>query len=68
MDNMDDNENVVWKSNSDLVQESQSSIELKQTSKGINFAVKIYDKDPHNAFKIATELFDACQRKYLGGC
>jgi hypothetical protein len=44
--------------------EVQSSVELKQTSKGTNYTVKVYDRDPARAFRVANELFEQCRRKY----
>jgi len=63
---LSNNKHVTWKSNEDLLVEAQSSIEIKQTTKGINFTVKVYDADPYNALKTATELFDKCKKRYTG--
>ena len=44
--------------------ESVSSVEIKQTTKGTTFTVKVYDVDPDRATKKATELFDNLGKKY----
>jgi len=44
--------------------ESVSSVELKQTSKGVNFTVKIYNKEPQDAKKTAVSIFDELRIKY----
>ena len=44
--------------------ESVSSVELKQTSKGVNFTVKIYHKEPQDAKKTAVSIFDELKTKY----
>ena len=62
---MSKTKNVIWKSNEDIVVESQSSVEIKQTTKGVNFTIKVYDSDPYNALKVASELFDKCEQRYL---
>lgn len=49
---------------SNEIKESLSSIELKQTSKGINFTVKIYHKEPQAAKKTAISIFEELQEKY----
>ena len=46
------------------VKESISSVELKQTSKGVNFTVKIYDKEPQDAKKTAISIFEELKTKY----
>lgn len=46
------------------IKESLSSIELKQTSKGVNFTVKIYHKEPLNAKETAISIFEELQEKY----
>ena len=55
---------IVWKGNDDLIVEAQSSIEIKQTTKGVNFTVKVYDIDPFNALKVAADIFDKCEQMY----
>ncbi|UCF11748.1 MAG: hypothetical protein JSW06_06770 [Thermoplasmatales archaeon] len=46
------------------VKESISSVELKQTSKGVNFTVKIYNKEPQDAKKTAITIFEELKIKY----
>ena len=56
----------VRESNDQLIVDSKSSIELKQTSRGVNFCVKVYDADPQIAFERATDLFEKCKQRYNG--
>ncbi len=46
------------------VKESVSSVELKQTSKGVNFTVKIYNKEPQDAKETAVSIFEELKTKY----
>jgi len=49
---------------SNEAKESISSVELKQTSKGVNFTVKIYHKEPQDAKKVAISIFEELKTKY----
>lgn len=44
--------------------ESTSSVEIKQTTKGVTFAVKVYDTDPDVATNKAVKLFNDLGKKY----
>jgi len=56
----------VRESNDHKIVDSKSSVELKQTSRGVNYCVKVYDPDPQTAFEMATDLFEKCKQKYQG--
>ena len=54
----------VQESNDQIIVDSKSSVELKQTSRGVNYCVKVYDSDPQTAFETATDLFEKCKQQY----
>ena len=55
---------VTWKNNDDFLVESQSSIEIKKTTRGVTFTVKVYNSDPYDALEAANTIFDKCKKKY----
>ena len=46
------------------VRDSTSSVEIKQTTKGININVKVYNPDPQIASEKASEIFNNLQKQY----
>ena len=44
--------------------ESVSSVEIKQTTKGTTYTVKVYDANPEMAKKLAETMFDDLGKKY----
>lgn len=44
--------------------ESVSSVEIKQTTKGTTFTVKVYNVDPDEATKKAKTIFNDLEKKY----
>lgn len=50
--------------NIDSLLGGESSVELTQTSRGINWKVKIYHPDPYKAVEIANDIYEKCKSKY----
>ena len=46
------------------VRESISSVEIKQTTKGVTFTVKVYNSDPNVAKETAVKQFDDLAKLY----
>lgn len=44
----------------------ESSVELTQTSRGINWKIKVYHPDPQQALDEANKLYLQCKEKYGG--
>lgn len=44
--------------------DSLSSVEIKQTTKGTTFTVKVYNMDPDVATKKAKTIFNDLEKKY----
>ena len=61
----DENKSLILNVN-DVLNTSESSVKLTQTSKGVNWEIKIYNSNPETAFTIAEELFNRCKEKYGG--
>jgi hypothetical protein len=57
------NKSIVLSLN-DLTGDNQSSVELKQTSKGINVTVKSYASNVESAKEQAVKVFDELQQRY----
>ena len=52
--------------NIDSLLGGESSVELTQTSRGINWKIKIYHPDPHKALELAEGIYEKCKSKYGG--
>ena len=61
----EDSKNLVFNVN-DVLNDSQSSVKLNQTTKGTTWEVKVYNSDPKKAFEVADQLFTKCKDKYGG--
>ena len=59
----DGNKSLVLSIN-DLVGDNQSSVELKQTSRGVNVGVKCYANNVESAKEQAVKAFDELLMKY----
>jgi uncharacterized protein YpuA (DUF1002 family) len=57
-------ENEFMRQVTNIPSESVSSVEIKQTTKGTTFTVKVYDADPEMAKELAETLFDQLGKKY----
>jgi hypothetical protein len=44
--------------------EYKSSVKLTQTSRGVNWEIKVYDENPKRALESADQLFAECKKKY----
>lgn len=64
---MSSNKYIRCRNNEDFLVESQSSIEIKKTTRGVTFTVKVYNSDPYNALEAANTIFDKCKKKYSEG-
>ena len=60
---MSNEKSLVFNVN-DVLNDSQSSVKLNQTTKGTTWEVKVYNNDPNKAFEVADKLFSKCQKKY----
>ena len=47
--------------------DSQSSVKLCRTTKGVTWEIKVYDGNPRKALEVADSLFDECKKKYSNG-
>jgi len=62
---MSEEKNLVFNVN-DVLNDSQSSVKLTQTTKGTTWEIKVYNGDPQRAFEVADKLFLKCKNKYGG--
>ena len=46
------------------LESKESSISLIKNTKGVNVGVKVYDKDPLKAQRVAVAIFDELDKKY----
>ena len=59
----ENNKSLVLNIN-DVLNDSQSSVKLSQTSRGTNWEIKVYNSNPEKALEIANTLFEQCREKY----
>ena len=46
------------------LESKESSISLIKNSKSVNVGVKVYNKDPYEASRVAVKIFDELNEKY----
>ena len=59
----ENNKSMVLNVN-DVLNDTQSSVVLTQSTKGVGWKIKVYDNNPTKALEKAQELFENCKQKY----
>jgi len=62
---VDENKSMILNIN-DVLNDALSSIKISNTTKGITWEIKVYNREPEEALNKANILFDKCKTKYGG--